>query len=56
MAKFPAMLQPIAAPVRSISEQIFAAGIREALAAGDTAKAERLRALWRSYVADREPF
>ena len=40
---------PIATPVRGISKQVFAAGIREALAADDTARAERLRVLWRDY-------
>ncbi len=37
-------------PPSGISEQVFAAGIRDALAAGDTTKAERLRVLWRDYV------
>ena len=47
---------PIATPVRGISEQVFAAGIREALEAGDTAKAERLRVLWRDYMEDDNAF
>ena len=49
-------LNPISIPVRGLSEQVFAAGIREALTAGDTAMAERLRVLWRDYLSDREPF
>ena len=47
---------PIATPVRGISEQVFADGIRDALAAGDTAKAERLRVLWRDYVGCSDVF
>ena len=49
-------LEHISIPVRGISEQVFAAGIREALAADDTAKAERLRVLWRDYVEDDNVF
>ncbi len=43
---------PIAIPVLGISAEVFAAGIREALAAGDMAKAERLRVLWLGYLGD----
>ncbi len=44
--------QPISTPVRSISAQVFADGIREALAAGDKAKVARLERLWRGYLED----
>ena len=49
-------LTPIAVPVQGISAGVFAAGIREALAAGDTAKAERLRVLWRDYMECSDAF
>ena len=49
-------LEHISIPVRSIGEQVFAAGIREAQADGDTAKAERLRVLWRDYVENNNVF
>ncbi len=43
-------------PVRSISEQVFAEGIKAAMADGDPAKAERLRVLWRDYAEDGNVF
>ena len=47
---------PISVPVHSISAQVFAAGIREALEAGDNAKAARMERLWRGFVDDDNAF
>ncbi len=39
-----------------VSEQVFAAGIREAIAAGDKAKASWLKRIWRGFMEDRNVF
>ena len=41
---------------KSISAEVFLAGIKAALEADDVSKAERLRVLLRDYLESREPF